>query len=177
MYRKKTNTNLYINWKSFSPNNWKWGTLKTLVSRAYDICSTQKHLKEELNYIETVFKHQNSYPSWVIDKVIKQVQQAQKVPTNTANENENGNKKIHRLLLPYQGDEGCNIIKSMNKRVNKLLPSNTKIEVTFQSTKLSSCFNVKDKKLTLNIIMILFIIRNVLNQLALTIMWEKVHVE
>ena len=93
-YHKKTNIDLYINWESFSPNNWKWGTLKTLVSRAYDICSTEKYLKEELNDIETVFKHQNSYPSWVIDKVIKQVQQAQKVPTNAANEIENGNKKV-----------------------------------------------------------------------------------
>ena len=74
MYRKKTNTGLYINWKSFSSNNWKWGTLKTLVLRAYDICSTGKYLKEELNHIETVFKHQNNYPSWVIDKVFKQVQ-------------------------------------------------------------------------------------------------------
>ena len=33
----------------------------------------------------------------------------------------------------------------MNKCVNKLLPNNTKIEVAFKSTKLSSCFNVKDK--------------------------------
>ena len=71
VYRKKTNTDLYITWKSFFPNNWKWETLKTLVSRAYEICSTKKYLIEELNYIETVFKHQNSYPSWVIDKVIK----------------------------------------------------------------------------------------------------------
>ena len=47
--------------------------------------------------------------------------------------------------MPYQGDKGCNIIKSTNKCVNKLLPSNTKIEVAFKSTKLSSCFNVKDK--------------------------------
>ena len=94
------------------------------------------------NYIETVFKHQNSYPTWVSDKVIKQVQQAEKVPTNTANENENGNKKIHRLLLPYQG---CSIIKSVNKCVNKLFPKNTKIEIMFKSTKLSSCFDVKDK--------------------------------
>ena len=77
--------------------------------------------------MKQVFKHQNSYPSWVIDKVIKQVQPAQKVPTNTANENENGNKKIHRSLLPYHGTEGFNIIKSMNKCVNKLLPNNTKI--------------------------------------------------
>ena len=33
----------------------------------------------------------------------------------------------------------------MNKCVNKLLPNNTKIEVTFKITKLSSCFNAKDK--------------------------------
>ena len=38
VYRKKTNTYLYINWKSFSPNNWKWGTHKTLVLKVYDIC-------------------------------------------------------------------------------------------------------------------------------------------
>ena len=63
VHHKKTNTDLYINWKIFSPNNWKWGTLKTLVSRAFDRCSTKKYLKEELNYIETAFKHQNSYPS------------------------------------------------------------------------------------------------------------------
>ena len=48
-------------------------------------------------------------------------------------------------LLPYRGDKGCNIIKSINKCVHKLLPNNTKIEVAFKSTKLSSCFNVKDK--------------------------------
>ena len=33
----------------------------------------------------------------------------------------------------------------MKKHVNKLLPNNTKIEVMFKSTKLRSCFNVKDK--------------------------------
>ena len=35
MYRKKMNTDLYINWKSFSVTSWKWGTQKTLISRAY----------------------------------------------------------------------------------------------------------------------------------------------
>ena len=33
----------------------------------------------------------------------------------------------------------------MNKCVNKLLPNNTKIDVASKSTKLNSCFNVKDK--------------------------------
>ena len=63
------NTDLYINWKSFSPNNWKWGTLKPLLQGR--ICSTKKYLKEKLNHTETIFKHQNNYPSWVIDKVFK----------------------------------------------------------------------------------------------------------
>ena len=96
VYCKKTNTDLYIDWKSFHPNNWKWRILKTLVSRVYDICSAEKYLKEELNHIETVFKHQSYYPSSGNNKVVKQVQQGQKVPSNTANEKENGKKKIHR---------------------------------------------------------------------------------
>ena len=82
-----------------------------------------------MNYIETAFKHQTSYPSWVIDKVFKQVQQAQQVLSNVANKKGNDSKKLHRFLLPYQGDKGCNIIKSINKYVNKLLLNNTKIEV------------------------------------------------
>ena len=32
VYCKNTNTDIYINWKSFAPNNWKWRTLKTLVT-------------------------------------------------------------------------------------------------------------------------------------------------
>ena len=71
----------------------------------------------------------------VIDTVIKQLQQAQQISSNTTNEKENDNKKIHWLLLPYQRDEDCNIIKSMNKCVNKLLPNNNKIEITLKSTK------------------------------------------
>ena len=39
VYPKLTYTDIYINWKSLAPNNWKWGTLKTLVARAHNICS------------------------------------------------------------------------------------------------------------------------------------------
>ena len=70
MYRKNTNTDIYINWKFFAPNNWKWGTLKNLVTRAFDICSTDEYLKEELEHIRKVFHHRNNYPLRVINKVI-----------------------------------------------------------------------------------------------------------
>ena len=38
VYRKNSNTDIYINWKSFAPNNWKWRTLKTSsVTRALNM--------------------------------------------------------------------------------------------------------------------------------------------
>ena len=74
VYRKSTNDVIYFNWESFAPNKWKWGTLKTLTKRAYNVWSTQK----ELNYIEKVFRVNNKYPNWVIKKVLQQAKQKQK---------------------------------------------------------------------------------------------------
>ena len=83
VYCINTNTDIYINWKSFAPNNWKWGTLKTLITRAFDIRSADEYLKEELEHIRTVFHHRNNYPLSVINKVIDD---AKKIPS--ANEND-----------------------------------------------------------------------------------------
>ena len=49
VYRKVTNTDIYINWKSFAPNNWKWRTLKKLVRRSYDVCSSDYYLAVSCN--------------------------------------------------------------------------------------------------------------------------------
>ena len=126
VYRKNTNTDIYINWKSFAPNYWKWGTLKTLVIRAFDVCSTEEYLKEELEHMRTVFHHRNNYPLWVINKVIED---AKNVPSTDQNDL-SSNDKIYRLMLPYQGDKGSNFLKSMSRYVNKLLPEHTKLEIT-----------------------------------------------
>ena len=45
VYRKKTNTKQQ---NSFAPNNWKCRTLKTLVHREYETCSTNEYLRDEL---------------------------------------------------------------------------------------------------------------------------------
>ena len=70
IYQKNTNTNIYINWKSFALNHWKWRILKTLVTRAVDLCPTDEYLKEELEHIETALHHRNKYPLWATNKVI-----------------------------------------------------------------------------------------------------------
>ena len=47
VYRKVTNSDIYLNWDSFCPHRWKRGTLKSLVQRAHLICSTEDLLKTE----------------------------------------------------------------------------------------------------------------------------------
>ena len=116
-------------------------TLKTLVTRAFDICSTDAYLKEELEHIRKVSHHRNNYPLWAINKPIDD---AEKIPS--ANENYScNNEKVHRLMLPYQGHKGSNLLKSFKSYVSKLLPEHTKIEITFTGKKINSCFSIKDK--------------------------------
>ena len=77
MYRKSTNNDIYLNWKSFAPGNWKWGTSETLTKRAYDVCSNQERLQKELNYIGKVFRIKKNYSKWVIENVLQQAKQQQ----------------------------------------------------------------------------------------------------
>ena len=93
-------------------------------------------MKEELEHIRKVFHHRNNYPLWVINKVIDD---AEKIPLANENDSSN-NEKIHCLMLPYQGDKGSNLLKSMKRYVSKLLPEHTKLEITFTDKKLNSCF-------------------------------------
>ena len=43
-YRKLTHYDIYLHWNSFSPSNWKVGTLKTLLLRAFAfvVCSNEQ---------------------------------------------------------------------------------------------------------------------------------------
>ena len=61
VYRKKTNSDLYMNWESHSPKAWKIGTLRNLVRRAIMISSPSK-LQEELSHLKTVLTKNNNYP-------------------------------------------------------------------------------------------------------------------
>ena len=145
-YRKKTCTNLYMNWYSLVPKSWKWGTLKTLVRRAHINCSTEKRLKEELNHIRKTFNEINNYPHWVITKVFKEIKEM--IPSEKeiqVKEHENTTIKNHVLVLPYQGEKGIHILDSMKRYVNKSLPKSVKVQTPFTGKRLSSCFKTKDR--------------------------------
>ena len=61
VFRKSTNSNLYINWNSFAPEVWKKSTLRCLekstlrclVKRAYKVCNQNYFLHMELEHLQT----------------------------------------------------------------------------------------------------------------------------
>ena len=73
----------------------------------------------------------------MIKKVLQQAkqQQQQQITADAA-------RKNHFLLVPYKGEKGEHLIKSMKRRISKLLPPEIKTQVTYTSKELSTCFNV-----------------------------------
>ena len=149
IYRKATTNDIHLNWKSSAPTTWKRVTLKTLAECAYLICSSIALRKKEIGHLKKVFHEKNDYPEWVINQVLNEVEEKHKTSVNNISEESKVSPvtdlKRHLLVLPYQGQKGDFIIKSMRKRLKTLLPDNVKTDVAFQGKQLSSCFNIKDK--------------------------------
>ena len=72
-FRKDTQNDLYLNWESFSPISWKRGTLKSLITRAYVICSNESLLEKELERLKNAFHKKNGYALWMINQNKKTV--------------------------------------------------------------------------------------------------------
>ena len=72
VYRKATKTNIYINWYSHVPSNWKTGTLRNFIKGAKLISSTELLLRNEFDYIPKVFTENNDYPLKVLNHIIDQ---------------------------------------------------------------------------------------------------------
>ena len=95
-----------IHCQSISPATWKRGTLQTLVSRAFKVCSNDQQIKNEIKHLKKkVFRDIKDYPNctkeqpFEKDKNENEMVQPTQVTTNSK-ENE------HLLILPYKGKVG-----------------------------------------------------------------------
>ena len=77
VYRKDNNNNLYLHWDAFAPVGWKRGILRTLVNRAYLVCSNKELLHKELEYLRSVFLKKNGYPLSTIKQLMKETEESQ----------------------------------------------------------------------------------------------------
>ena len=149
VYRKDTHNDLFLHWDAFAPVSWKQWTLRTLVIRAYLICSNKELLHKELEYLRSVFLKKNGYPLSTIKKTNERNRRKSKTKWShpsqydgTANPQE---QKVHSLLLPFADSKGTTIVKNLNKTLKNVLPSNVKTRITYTGQKLNSSFRIKDK--------------------------------
>ena len=144
VYRKPTNTDIYLHWESFAPKKWKTCTLKTLIYRAYRICSSPELLEKELEYLTNAFTNINGYPYWMVNKIAKEVKHDYENPIIAVPQDETEVNDQFTLVLPYQGAKGETIIKSLRNSF-KRLTNEQQLNVVYTGTKLSTKFQVKDK--------------------------------
>ena len=152
VYRKETNTDLYINWNSYAPEKWKKGTLKNLIKWAFTICNQPYFLNAELEHLQFVFVNINGYPVNLIKRTIEQVrkdidkERQPKQPSDDLITNEETQTtNVVKIYLPYANKQGEKITKDINKTVSKIFNKKVTAKVSFKSKKLSSFFSVKDK--------------------------------
>jgi hypothetical protein len=70
VYRKPTSTSLFTNYNSFTPIGYRLSVFKCLIYRAYHLCSNWKLFHEEITHVRSMLLR-NSYPAWILDKIIK----------------------------------------------------------------------------------------------------------
>ncbi len=149
VYRKATDNGIYINWNSYAPKQWKIGTLRGLIRRAYEICSNERDLAKELSHLQNVFIAINGYPRNLVATIMKNAKEERNASRTTAN-TENAKKSDDEsttlmLKVPFAGEKGEALIKDLNRTLQRNLPTKIKCRIVRTGTKLQQNFNIKDK--------------------------------
>ena len=69
IYRKKTFTGVYLNWKSLTARKYKIGLINCLLNRTWRICTTQDDRDEEVARLKSILA-KNEDPKKVVDDTI-----------------------------------------------------------------------------------------------------------
>ena len=70
VYRKRTFSGLYTNFKSFIPETYKVGLMKSLLFWCFSLCSDFIKFHHEIDKLKSIL-YKNSYPRDLVDKCIK----------------------------------------------------------------------------------------------------------
>ena len=140
VFRKDTYTGLGLNFQSFVPNLFKINSIKTLLHRAYSICSTWISLHEELERLKSYF-HSNGYPLALIEKHIKRF-----INNKLANKRQNNEieKETKYVTLPFQGHFSYQLRNTLSSLLRKHIPNVNYKFIFVNRNTIGSLFKVKD---------------------------------
>ena len=141
VFRKATFTGLALSFFSFSPLIYKINSIKTLIFRAYKICSNRTNCSKEFNFLRDFFQN-NVYPCSVIYSQIQKfihskIHHTEKFPTVE--------RKLIYLSLPYFGPKSDNLKEILETMVLRHFPY-VKLRIAMVNRfTVASLFHYKDE--------------------------------
>ena len=134
---KDTNTGIYIPNDSFAPFKYKTEAIRALINRAKLLSSTENFFNKGYEKIVSIFVS-NGFHINVVEKI------KEKVLSSLSQKERNPEVKRIFWRLPYIKEKEKETIKVVHS-VNKILPTDCKLSVIFDTYKTRNIFPNKDK--------------------------------
>ncbi|MEL6606480.1 MAG: reverse transcriptase domain-containing protein, partial [Cyanobacteria bacterium J06614_10] len=140
VFRKNTFTGLGLNFFSYCSLNFKLNSCRTLLHRAFSVCSTWAKFHDEIRRLTKYFQD-NCYPSHIFPRFIKKfLDQKFQPPVKTLTVP----KKNVYISLPYMGNFSYFCKSELTSCLSKLYPY-VKFNFVFKNTlSIGSLFRFKD---------------------------------
>ncbi|KAJ8916401.1 hypothetical protein NQ315_014611, partial [Exocentrus adspersus] len=130
VYRKKTNTNRYLNFNSNHHLSIKKGVIKSLYDRAKLVSSNVNFFNQEKDHIKNILK-ENAYPINLVDKAFLQIEN----PSH--NNNQQRQNPVANMTIPY--------IPGISEKLKKL-GNNFNIRTAFKTNNTLRPLDVRIKE-------------------------------
>lgn len=136
---KATSSGDCLNFNSVAPYRYKVGVIRTMLHRAYMVCSDYESLHLEFNRIKTLLNN-NNFPMKTIESEINKFM--------TTKMNNNNNAQITPPINLYYKNQMCTQYKQEEENIKKIISDNIrstedrKVQLTiyYKSRKLSNLF-------------------------------------
>ena len=143
IYRKPTFSNLGISFFSFCPINFKINAIKTLVYRAYHLCSNYALFHIELEFLKQFFID-NGFPSKLFYSITRNFIDKTMYLKNQCNNNQSLNSKNIYLSLPYFGYQSQKMKSEFMSLLNNMFNNVKPFIVLSNKRTIGSMFKYKD---------------------------------
>ena len=141
VYRKPTYTGLGLSWFSFCPDIYKMNSIRTLLNRAYNICSDYFLLHSEFEFLKGYFVN-NNYSLNIFFKVLKDfLYEKRKVNFSKMNVP----KMVQYIKLPFYGKTSYDMRKKLSQQLRYNFPAIDFKFVFSNNFTIGSFFNTKDR--------------------------------
>ena len=140
VFRKKTHTNVLLNFTAVVPTFWKTGIIKCLLSNARKICTSEVLFKSEVDKLRRMFAA-NGYPRTFFNNTLEKFLTSQEmVEVDNLDKVEEIDRR-HIFGVPWVG----NASRDYKKKITELIKQYLEVDIStyYTSTKVSSFFSLK----------------------------------